>query len=326
MGTRGRLFARAVTQNPNARLVGICDVNPQTAAAASMHFDVVGYTDLRELLEGESPDALIVATPDFAHRVPVLEAARQGVHVLVEKPLATITAEAEEMLEAVQQAGIRCQVGFENRWNPAFTRAKEAIAEGELGEIELMNARLSDTLFVPTQMLSWAARTTVGWFLLPHVVDLALWLSGKVPAYCYAIATQRVLSRLGVDTYDAIQAVLRFDDGTQAAFETCWILPVSLPTVYDFKFEIIGDRGALFIDTQDQMVHQAGQRFTYPGTLVTEVDGRLRGFPVDMVDSFIACLIEDREPLATVEEGLQVTRIVTAIHESIRQGQAISLL
>jgi predicted dehydrogenase len=130
---------------------------------------------------------------------------------------------------------------------------------------------------------------------------------------------------LGLDTWDALQAILHFDDGSQAVFETCWILPTSLPTVFDFKFEIVGRRGALFIDTQDQMVHQASQTYTYPGTLVSEVDGRLRGFPIDMVDSFIASLAEGREPSATIEEGHQVTRIVAAIHESAQQEQAIAL-
>ena len=55
-----------------------------------------------------------------------------------------------------------------------------------------MNGRLNDTLFVPTSMLSWAARSTVGWFLLPHLVDLALRLSDKTPVHCYGVATRRV--------------------------------------------------------------------------------------------------------------------------------------
>lgn len=325
MGIRGHLFARAVAQNRDARLAALSDVNPQALAQATARFAVPGYADCREMLEQERPDALIVATPDFAHCQPVLEAARRGIHLLVEKPLATTVAEAEQMLEAVERAGVCCQVAFENRWNPAFVQAKAAVASGELGQIELMSGRLNDTLYVPTRMVSWAARSTVGWFLLPHLVDLALWLGDKTPAHCYASATKHVLPGLGVDTWDAMQAILSFDDGTQAAFETCWILPTSLPTLFDFKFEIVGQHGALFIDTQDQMIHQASQTFTYPGTLVSEIDGCLRGFPVDMVDSFIACLVEGRQPTATAEEGVQVTRIVAAMHESAQRGQVMFL-
>jgi len=325
MGTRGRLFARAVAQNRDARLVALSDVNPKALANAETRFHVPGYADFRVMLEKEQPDALIIATPDFTHCQPVLEAAQRGVHLLVEKPFATTVAEAEQMLEAVERAGIHCQVAFENRWNPAFIQAKKAITKGELGEIELINGRLNDTLFVPTRMLSWAAHSTVGWFLLPHLVDLALWLTQKTPTRCYASATKRVLPRLNVDTWDAIQAILCFDDGTQAAFEVCWILPTSLPTLFDFKFEIVGQRGALFINTQDQMVHQAGQTFTYPGSLVYEVDGHLRGFPVDMIDSFIASLTEDRQPTPGAKEGVRVTRIVAAIHESAQREQVITL-
>ncbi|MFB0537849.1 MAG: Gfo/Idh/MocA family protein [Anaerolineae bacterium] len=142
VGIRGRLFAHAVAQNCDAWLVALSDVDSQVLADAATRFAVPGYADYREMLEQEQPDALIVATPDFAHCQPVLEATRRGIHLLVEKPFATMGAEAEQMLEVVEQAGVRCQVAFENRWNPAFFRARGTIARGELGEIELMNERL----------------------------------------------------------------------------------------------------------------------------------------------------------------------------------------
>ncbi len=125
MGTRGHLFARAVAQNRDARLVALSNVNPQTLAEAAPRFAIPGYADCWELLKKERPDALVVATPDFAH-------------LLVETPFATTVAEAEQMLGAVERAGVCCQLAFENRWNPAFVQARGAIARGELGEIELM--------------------------------------------------------------------------------------------------------------------------------------------------------------------------------------------
>jgi len=323
MGIRGNLFAQGLKQNPDATLVGVCDADPQTYKSASDRWGVPGFTDFAHLLQQRKPDAVIICTPDFAHGAPLIAAAEQGVHVLVEKPLATSEAEAQRLLTAVQAADILCQVAFENRWNPPFIQIKKAIESGELGDISLVNAKLNDTLFVPTRMLSWAARSTVGWFLLPHVVDLAIWLSGKQPSKVYAVANKKILPSLGIDTYDTICTTLSFHGAMQALFETTWVLPESSPAIFDFKFEIVGDKGAMHVDVQDQMVHQSTDRLTYPGTLLLDVHGQTRGFPLYMLDSFIASVKTHTQPLATIEEGYQVTRVIDAAHRSITSGQPV---
>ena len=121
------------------------------------------------------------------------------------------------------------------------------------------------------------------------------------------------------------QQYLRTAEEMQALFETTWVLPVSSPSIFDFKFEIVGDKGAMHVDVQDQMVHQSADRFTYPGTLVVEIHGQTRGFPLYMLDSFIESVKNGTEPLATIEEGHQVTRIVDAAHRSIVSGQPVAL-
>lgn len=325
IGIRGNLFAQGLRQNPDAALVAICDANPILLAEAGEKWTVPGFGDFGQMLKEQKPDAVLVCTPDFAHRDFVIAAARRGVHVMVEKPLATSEEEARQVLEAVQDAGILCQVAFENRWNPPLVRVKQAIEKGELGDVSLVSGRLNDTRFVPTQMLSWAGRSTVGWFLLPHLVDLAIWLSGKKPRQVYAVANKTVLPALGVDTYDTICTTISFHGDMQALFETTWVLPESSPAIFDFKLEILGDRGAMHVDIQDQMVHQSAERFTYPGTLVIDVHGQTRGFPLYMLDSFVACIKHGTQPLATVEEGYEVTRVVDAVHRSIVSGQPVVL-
>jgi predicted dehydrogenase len=325
MGMRGNLFAHGLRQNPDATLVGVCDVEQGNLIAASAEWGVPGFHDFEQMLQGQQPEAVLICTPDFAHREYVVAAAKHGVHVMVEKPLATSEEDACVMLAAVQAAGVICQVAFENRWNPPFVQIKRAVESGELGDISLVNAKLNDTLFVPTQMLSWAARSSVGWFLLPHVVDLAIWLSRKQPRKVYAVANKKVLPAIGVDTYDTICTVLSFDGEMQAVFETTWVLPNSTPAVFDFKFEILGDKGAMHVDAQDQMVHQSTERFTYPGTLVVDAHGKMRGFPLFMLDAFIESVKHGTPPLATIEEAYQVTRVIDAVHRSIQSGQPIPL-
>jgi predicted dehydrogenase len=325
MGIRGNLFARGLAQNPDATLAGVCDVDARSRAAAAERWGVPGFGDFEQMLDEQKPDAVLICTPDFAHRAYVIAAATRGVHVMVEKPLATSEEEARQILEAVQAAGTICQVAFENRWNPPIVQIKQAIERGELGDVSLISGRLNDTLYVPTQMLSWAGRSTVGWFLLPHLLDLAIWLSGKTPSQVYAVANKKVLPALGVDTYDTICTTVSFHGDMQALFETSWVLPQTLPTVFDFKLEIVGDKGAMYGDMQDQMVHQNTDRFTYPGTLVVDVYGQQRGFPLYMLDSFIESVQTGERPLATVEEGYEVTRVIDAVHRSILSGQPVAL-
>jgi len=325
MGIRGNLYAQGLQQNPDAELVGVSDLSDRSLNAATKKWNVPGFSDFDSMLREQNPDAAIICTPDFAHRDYVLNAADRGVHVMVEKPLATSEKSAREMVDAVKSAGILCQVAFENRWNPPFVQIKQAVKSGELGDISLISARLNDTLYVPTQMLSWAGKSTVGWFLLPHVVDLAMWLSGKKPSKVYAVANKTLLPRLGIDTYDTICTTVTFEGDMQAIFETTWALPESLPTVFDFKFEILGDKGVMHADCQNQMVDRCTDRYTHPGTLMLDIFGVARGFPLYMLDSFISSVKEGTEPLATVEDGYEVTRVIDAAHRSIDSGQPITL-
>jgi predicted dehydrogenase len=325
MGIRGLMYVQGLAQNRDSKLIGISDINPILLDATSRKLGVPGYQNFEALLDKGKPDAVIISTPDFAHCEPALMAANRKVHMMIEKPLATTLGEAVQIVEAVQTNGIICQVAFENRWNPPFVQVKTAIENGELGDISLVNTRLNDTIWVPTQMISWSGKTTVGWFLLPHVLDLAIWLGGKIPKKVYAVANKEILPSLGIDTYDTICTIVNFEKGMKAIFENSWVLPQSSPAVYDFKFSILGSGGAMNVNSQEQMIHKFTNRFTYPGSLFLDIHGHTRGFPLYMLDSFISCILEDKTPVATVEDGYLVTRIVDAVHQSINSGNPITL-
>lgn len=326
MGIRGTMYAQGLAQNRDAELVGVSDINPKQLGFTSEKWSVPGYPDFESLLIREEPEAVIICTPDFAHCEPALLAANNGIHMMIEKPLATTEAEAAKIVQAVKANDILCQVAFENRWNPPFVQIKNAVENGELGDISLVNARLNDTIWVPTEMISWAGKSSVGWFLLPHIVDLAIWLSAKVPTKVYAVANKVILPASGIDTYDTICTTISFAGDMQAMFETSWVLPESSPAVFDFRFAILGDGGAMHVNSQEQMIHKFTDRFTYPGSLFLDIDGQTRGFPLYMLDSFIACVKDGGTPLASVEEGYQVTKVVEAVHQSILSGVPITLL
>lgn len=325
MGLRGKLFADTIEQNRYAKLVAISDLSEDSLKYGKERYGVQGYTDVAAMIRDADLDAIVVATPDYLHKEPVMLAAAKGLHMMVEKPFSTSVSEAEEMYAAVKHAGVKCMVAFENRWSAPFVNVSQAVRNGEIGSIVNINSRLNDTIYVPTKMLKWSRGSSPGWFLLAHSTDMACYLKGVKPVKVYAAGTKKKLVSMGIDTYDSIHTVVTFEDDTNASFTTSWILPESMPLIVDFKYEIIGEDGAFYIDLHDQMVHQAGAVYKHVPTLGTPVNGLLLGPPSHMLNAFIDNVRLDTEPLAGPDDGLLNTRLVDAIHRSIELGAPIML-
>ena len=319
-GTRGQLYARALRAVPGVEIAGIADSSPEAAQRAQQALGVRAYPSHHELFGQPSLDAAVIATPDFAHYAPALDAIHAGLHLLIEKPLATDVQQAYELRDAARAAGVQCMVAFENRWNPAFVRAHELVRTGAIGEVLTQSVRLSNSYAVPMQMLSWSRLTSPAWFLMSHTVDLAIWLSGKRPRTVYATGFKRELAARGVDTWDAVHALLTFADGTTANLESLWILPEAMPTVVDFTYELVGSRSALVVDQPPHTHLVDAQHSRWLPTSVVEVDGRLQGFPTWMSEAFARRLLDGVPLNPTIEEGVLVTEVVQAIHDSLGDG------
>ncbi len=327
-GLWGEMHIQTYATHPGAKLVAVCDLDEARLKEITGKYGVRGYTDYREMLRQE-PDiaAVSVATPDFAHLEPALAVAQAGRHLLVEKPLATTVADAEAIIRAAQEAGVILMVDFHNRWNPPFNQAKSAIEAGELGQPRLVYARLNNTLFVPTRMLKWTARSATIWFTGSHVIDLVCWLVGDEVTRVYSVARSGVLKALGLDTPDFFETILEFKQGAVAVVENCWILPDSEPTAIDFKMQIVGSKGALQIDpSHNRVIEKYTDKLTYPDALVMPaVFGQIKGFAMESIKYFADCVIDGRPPMVTGEDGLAVTRIVCAAIESAAKGQPVTL-
>lgn len=325
-GIRGRLFAGALAQVPGVRVVAVADPSPVAAQAFATDFSAAAYPGHRELLAAHDLAGLVVATPDFAHRDAAVDAAAAGVGLLIEKPLTTDVAQAHDIREAVRTTGVRAMVAFENRWNPRFVVAKQQVLTGAVGEVLFQCAHLNDTTYVPRQMLSWAGQTTPGWFLMPHTVDLALWLSGRTPRTVYATGVRRELVRSGIETYDGVHALVTFDDGTTLALQSHWMLPESYPSVFDFRFELVGTNAALHIDGSDEGVRMAGPSWQWLHHATYEsATGRVVGVAAEIARTFVDLLSDTAGDVPTVEDAVAVTTVVAAVHESVTSGEPIQL-
>jgi predicted dehydrogenase len=143
----------------------------------------------------------------------------------------------------------------------------------------------------------------------------------------YSVARSNVLKALGVHTPDFFETILEFRGGTVAVVENCWILPNSVPTSIDFKMQIVGSKGTLQIDpSHNRAIEKYADKLTYPDVLIMPtVFGQLKGFAVESIKHFVDCVIQDKAPMVTGEDGLSVTKIIRAAIESAEKGEPVTL-
>jgi predicted dehydrogenase len=325
VGLIGEQHAAAHADYPRSALTLVCDANEERARAVAERFGCAFTTRMEDVAAADI-DVVSVATPDFAHFAPVMAMLRTGKHVLVEKPLATDLAEAEQMVETARANGVHLAVNLGNRWNPNYLSMRAALRAGEIGEPLMAYSRLSDTIWVPTRMISWGSKSGPEWFLFAHSMDLVHWMLDQQPREVYALGVKRVLAARGIDAYDAIQAMVRFES-TFATFETSWVLPESWPDIVENELTINGDRGRMKLDATQHGFELssdvAGRHlFTRPSRWT---EYRLPPFWWETLRNLVDCVLDGGTPAITGEAGLVSIRMIAAVERSIREHQPIQL-
>ena len=328
-GTWGKVHARTYAACDSVNFVATCDLDTSRAEEFARNFGVrQHYSDWREVLENPEIQAVSIATPDFAHGEIVLAALEAGKDVLVEKPLATTVEECETIVGARERAGVKLMVDFHNRWNLPFVNLRSMLDTGDLGKLRMMNIRLNDTLYVPTEMLSWARRSSPAHFLGAHLVDLVRWLSGAEVKRVYSVSRSEVLKSVGIETPDFFQSILELSDGATAVIENCWILNPSAPSVFDFQCEFIASRGTAYVNASH---HRMMEVYTNKGAALPDVSGapelygKPLGFCVAAIEHFIDCVTTDKQPMVKAEDGLAAARIIKAIEDSAKTRMPVDL-
>ena len=330
-GLFGENHALAYSRLPGVDLVAVCDSNEERAIEVADKYGATSYyTNYTELLARPDIAAVSIATPDFAHREIALAAAKAGKHILCEKPLALTIEDSQAIVDAARENGVKLMVDFHNRVNPPFVAVKEGIDAGEIGEPAYAYVRLSNTTFVPMEMLSWAGQSSALWFLASHTVDLMRFLLDDEVRRVYAVKRDGILRAKGIDTSDFHIAIAEFAKGTVVTFENAWILPRSQPMVFDFKLELLGSEGAMYANPSHHgaLEKHVNSAMTYSDVLgVTPTgDSRVGGFVLESIARFVDAVLEDKPVLATGEDGVAVTRVLLAMEESAKTGQAVDLL
>jgi len=329
LGTWGENHLKTLADEPGVYVAGICDINEQLLNRRAEEYDIPFITtDYEELVTHEDVQAVSVVTPDFLHYDIAMAAAQAGKHLLVEKPMATSLEEAQDIAAAVHQAGVTLMVDFHNRWNPTIMEMKKAIEAGELGEVKMASLRMSNRIWVPTELLSWGGQTTVTWWLGSHISDLACWLLQDRAVRVYSVARRGVLEDMGLDTPDFFHSILEFANGAVVHLDNCWILGNAMPSVIDFQVQLVGSEGTMYADCSHNL---SSQKYTHdssewPNPLVMiDSHGTPRGFAIESIRHFAGCVREGSQPLISVAEALHNMEILVAIHQSVDEGQPVEI-
>lgn len=321
-GIWGENHAQIYQAHPFAETVAICDMNREKAEAVAARVGIPKvYSDYREMFAESGCDAVSVVTPDFLHGDVAVAAAEHGKHVLIEKPLATTREDVMRILKAVRANNVRAMVDLHNRWSPPFNATKQAVDRGDLGEVYSGYFRLNDVKWVATDMLPWAEKSSILWFLGSHSVDTLSWIMNSPVKRVYTVSREGILQGMGVDTVDEYMTTLEFENGCIAQMENGWITPNANPCVNDIKCNILGTKGMMAIDASNNNLVQmyTDEKVTAPDVIVqNSIFGQPKGFAFESIRSFVDCLITDTPFHVSIEDAARASLVILAIMESAK--------
>ena len=231
----------------------VADRSPELAEGAAVALGFAHASDdWRRLIDDPAIDVIDITAPNALHKEMALAAIAAGKHVYCEKPLAPSAAEALEMTEAAEAAGVTTQVGFNYLCNPMLTLAREMIAAGELGEIRgYRGLHAEDYMADPASPWTFRHDPAGGGALADigsHALATAEYLLGpitEVMGDCVTLIASRPDGKGGtrpVEVDDLGRAFLRFASGAQGSIEGNWI---ATGRKMQHDFEVYGTKGAL---------------------------------------------------------------------------------
>ncbi len=271
------------------------------------------YDDYEEMFKTSGCDAVAIVTPDFAHAAIAVAAANNKKHLLIEKPLATTRDDVR---------------AIHNRWSPAFNVAHQSLENGELGTPYNAYMRLNDVKWVATDMLPWAAKSSILWFLGSHSLDTLRWFFNDDVARVYSVSREGILKGLGVDTVDTYLTTLEFKNGGIAHMENGWITPNANPCLNDIKFTILGDKGMISLDVSNHNMIQkyTDEKVTVPDMVVQHsIFGYPKGFAFESIRGFVDCILSGAEFPVSVYDAANTSIAILAIMESAKTRMPVEV-
>ena len=177
-------------------------------------------------------------------------------------------------------------------------------------------------------MLSWAAKSSILWFLGSHSLDTLRWLMNSDVERVYAVSREGVLKNLGVDVPDMYLTTLEFKNGCIAQMENGWITPNANTCINDIKFTVLGTDGMINIDCSSHNMIQmvTDTKVTTPDIIVkNRIAGKVKGFAYESIRSYVDRLIDGQDFLVSVEDAAHTSLALLAGLESAKTGNPVTV-
>ncbi|NPU97518.1 MAG: Gfo/Idh/MocA family oxidoreductase [Candidatus Omnitrophica bacterium] len=330
---RRRTIPEGITKARNAELAAVFDTNAAVNQEVAAQYGVQACSSLEELLN-QDIDAVYVAAPVFAHAGQVQSCAAAGKHILCEKPLGLDVPQAEAMIQACRQAGVRLGVGFMMRFHPLHQAALKIIQAGRLGKPVYARAQLS--CWYPPIPGAWRQDPALGGGgalidMGSHCIDLLEMFFGPVAKVsCFVNNLVHPYA-----SEDSSVILLSFANGALATVDAFFCVPdnssKNVLELYGSQGGIVA-RGTIGQSSGGEMT--AYLQETAAGYDAQQARASEQGTPITAgtenlyqseIEEFSQAIQENREPRVGAEIGLQNQKVIAACYESARTGQAVAI-
>jgi len=335
-GNISETHLRAAIEVEGVEVTAVCGRNPEKVGKLAELAEAAVYTRLDQFLSHRPMDIVVIGSPSGVHSEQGVQAARRGLHVLVEKPIDVSVERANRLIEECRKQGVKLGVFFQDRVSEGPLRIKKLLEQGKLGDPVLATAHVK--WYRPPEYYAdskWRGTWALdgGGALMNqgiHTLDLLTWLLGKA-GRIFAFARTQVHS---IETEDTLVACLEFQNGALAAFEATTAAYPGIPR----RLYLSGSRGTALIEhdrlTSLDLIEDkdaAGQSARQPAQVAdrslsesSPVVSNTAGHRA-LIEDFINAVREDRDPVCSGTEGRRSLVLAEAIYESARTGKAVKL-
>lgn len=321
-------FGSIEKHHDNLELVSVCDVDSSVLKQHEEQYKVKGYLKLEEMLENEDVDIVSICTPSGVHPDQVVMAAKYGVHVMTEKPMATRWHDGVRMVKACDEARVRLFVVKQNRRNTTLQLLKRAIDEKRFGKINMVHlnvfwTRPQDYYDQAEWRGTWEFDGGAFMNQASHYVDLLDWLIGPVDKVQAMMSTTR-----DIEVEDTGVLNVRWRNG---ALGSMAVTMLTYPNNMEGSITILGDKGTVRIGgmaVNDIQKWEFDESKDYDENIkeanyqTTSVYGF--GHPL-YFKNVIDVLRGEAEPETDGREGLKSLELLIAAYLSARDDKTISL-
>ena len=262
-------------------------------------------------------DAVYIALPNSMHAEYTIRAARAGVHVLCEKPMAVTTAECRQMIAACRRHRAKLMIAYRLHFEEINLRVVDLVRRGRIGEPKFFNSSFSMSVrpgdIRTKREMGGGSLYDIG----VYCINAARYLFRAEPRQVTAIAVNSGAAKVA-EIDESTGALLRFEGERVAAFVT------SFNAADVAAYRIVGSKGHVHVEPAYEYAEGLEYELTIDGKSTRKRIGKRDQFAPQLL-YFSDCILENREPEPSGEEGMQDVRIVEALYESARRGKAVTI-